>query len=45
MNVDLTCHCGAPIVWHGYDHDSWTRGLCEDCDPIRCDAYPGECGR
>ena len=24
---------------------SHTRGLCSDCDAVRCDAYPGECGK
>lgn len=39
------CHCGEPVVC-GYDGDpSHTRGLCEDCDAVRCDAYPGECGK
>lgn len=39
------CHCGEPVVF-GYDGDpSHTRGLCEDCDAVRCDAYPGECGK
>lgn len=38
-----TCHCGQPQVWHGYDQDSWTRNLCEHCDSVRCDAYPGAC--
>ena len=39
------CHCGDPVVF-GYDSDpSHTRGLCSDCDAVRCDAYPGECGK
>ena len=39
------CHCGEPVVF-GYDGDpSHTRGLCADCDAVRCDAYPGECGK
>lgn len=38
-----TCHCGQPQVWHGYDQYSWTRNLCEHCDSVRCDAYPGSC--
>ena len=40
-----SCHCGEPVVF-GYDSDpSHTRGLCDDCDAVRCDAYPGECGK
>ena len=40
-----SCHCGEPVVF-GYDSDpSHTRGLCSDCDAVRCDAYPGECGK
>ena len=35
-----TCHCGAPTYTHP---DGFTRGLCVDCDAVRCDAYPGEC--
>ena len=39
------CHCGEPVVF-GYGSDpSHTRGLCDDCDAVRCDAYPGECGK
>ena len=39
------CHCGDPVTF-GYDSDpSHTRGLCADCDAVRCDAYPGECGK
>lgn len=40
-----SCHCGEPVEF-GYDGDpSHTRGLCKDCDAVRCDAYPGECGK
>lgn len=43
--VGERCHCGARPVY-GYDGDpTHTRGLCEHCDLVRCDAYPGECGR
>lgn len=42
--TDAKCHCGDNVVvrfqWNGF-----TRGLCEHCDDVRCDAYPGECGR
>lgn len=39
------CHCGE-LVTYGYDSDPrHHRGMCAHCDPIRCDAYPGECGR
>lgn len=38
------CHCGAPVHVHE-DLDNFTRGLCRECDTVRCDAYPGECGK
>ena len=43
-----TCHCGLPAKWHAANDAQgnpgvWTRGLCADCDAVRCDAYPGEC--
>lgn len=34
------CHCGQPTHT---DEFGFTRGLCEHCSAIRCDAYPGEC--
>lgn len=42
----MDCHCGESVVT-GYDsaHPDRDRGMCEHCDPVRCDAYPGECGR
>lgn len=37
------CHCGGTIVY-GYDGDpTHHRGMCEHCDAVRCDAYPGAC--
>lgn len=40
-----TCHCGE-VVSYGFDgNPEHHRGMCAHCDPIRCDAYPGECGR
>jgi hypothetical protein len=36
------CHCGRPVHVHA-DLDEFTRGLCLDCDLVRCDAYPGSC--
>lgn len=43
--LDLVCHCGEPVRF-GFDGDpTHHRGMCEDCDSVRCDAYPGECGR
>ncbi|WP_332645094.1 hypothetical protein [Aeromicrobium sp.] len=42
---NAVCHCLAPVVW-GYDgNPRHHRGMCEHCDSVRCDAYPGECGR
>lgn len=39
------CHCGEPVVY-GFDGNlTHHRGMCEYCDAVRCDAYPGECGR
>lgn len=37
------CHCGKPVAY-GYDgNPQHHRGMCEDCDTVRCDAYPGAC--
>lgn len=36
----ITCHCGRPVIIHP---DGFTRGMCEHCDSVRCDAYPMEC--
>ena len=39
------CHCGEPVAF-GFDGDpTHHRGMCADCDSVRCDAYPGECPR
>lgn len=39
----LTCHCGEAVAY-GYDGDpTHHRGMCEHCDAVRCDAYPGAC--
>lgn len=39
------CHCGDQLAY-GFDGDpTHHRGMCAHCDAIRCDAYPGECGR
>lgn len=39
------CHCGHPLAY-GFDGDqTHHRGMCDRCDSVRCDAYPGECGR
>lgn len=39
------CHCGEPIAF-GFDGDpTHHRGMCDHCDAVRCDAYPGECDR
>lgn len=34
------CHCGKLTKVH---YDGLSRGLCEHCDSVRCDAYPGAC--
>ena len=40
---EASCHCGRPVVY-GFDMDpSHHRGMCFDCDEVRCDAYPLEC--
>lgn len=46
LGIATACHCGQPVV-AGYASEDPTRhrGMCAHCDPIRCDAYPGECGR
>lgn len=37
------CHCGKP-VHYGHDGDlTHHRGMCRECDLVRCDAYPGAC--
>lgn len=37
------CHCGQPVTY-GYDGDpTHHRGMCADCDAVRCDAYPMDC--
>lgn len=37
------CHCGQPVVY-GYDgHPDHHRGMCTDCDPVRCDVDPTAC--
>ena len=41
----VLCHCG-DRVQYGFDDDATHhRGMCVHCDAVRCDAYPGECGR
>lgn len=43
LNGDDRCHCGEHVRY-GYDgNPTHHRGMCEDCDLVRCDAYPGEC--
>jgi hypothetical protein len=37
------CHCGRPVTF-GFDGDlTHHRGMCADCDAVRCDASPDEC--
>jgi hypothetical protein len=37
------CHCGEPVTY-GFDGDpTHHRGMCVECDAVRCDAYPGAC--
>lgn len=41
--ADALCHCGLP-VGYGYDGAlTHHRGMCENCDLVRCDAYPQDC--
>lgn len=43
LNGDDRCHCGEHVRY-GYDgNPEHHRGMCKDCDLVRCDAYPGEC--
>lgn len=35
------CHCGKEVD----TSELRNRGMCTHCDDVRCDAYPGECGR
>lgn len=41
------CHCGRKIYYHVLvlttDGKPFTRGLCQECDSARCDAYPFDC--
>lgn len=42
------CHCSRPIYFryddiYGTGGEPFTRGLCKDCDMVRCDAYPEDC--
>lgn len=41
----MSCHCGAPVVYSFDGDPTHHRGMCSDCDSVRCDAYPGECSR
>lgn len=34
------CHCSRPIYTH---EGGFSRGLCQNCDTVRCDAYPEDC--
>ena len=44
---DDLCHCGEAIYFHDEEwyEEPFNRGLCSLCDMVRCDAYPGDCGR
>lgn len=35
------CHCGGVAIVN--EALGYSRGMCEDCDLTRCDAFPGEC--
>lgn len=41
--VDEVCHCGKAVVYGYNGNPGDTRGLCQDCQDVRCDAYPGAC--
>lgn len=49
LGVDLdeeTCFCCGEPVAYGFDGDpTHHRGMCKDCDAVRCDAYPLDCLR
>jgi hypothetical protein len=34
------CHCGQLVHTH---EDGLSRGMCANCDSVRCDAFPGAC--
>jgi hypothetical protein len=37
------CHCGKPVAY-GFDLDpTHHRGMCKDCDAVRCDVDPNAC--
>lgn len=38
---ELRCHCGRLTIVN--ETLGYSRGLCEDCDAWRCDAYPAAC--
>ena len=40
-SVACPCHCGDPVDTSEFRN----RGMCTHCDDVRCDAYPGGCGR
>lgn len=44
LEGDIFCHCGKPVKY-GFDGVAdHTRGMCAECDAVRCDAEPGACG-
>jgi hypothetical protein len=38
-----TCHCGRPVFVNDAIEPGFTRGLCEECDTVRCDVDPSQC--
>lgn len=40
---DDRCHCGEHVVYGYNGNPRETRFLCDLCDSVRCDAYPGAC--
>ena len=40
------CHCGRDVYYEEAIIENgkpFTRGLCRECDTVRCDAYPFDC--
>lgn len=42
--LGFACHCGRPATY-GFDgaRTLLTRGMCRDCDAVRCDVDPSAC--
>jgi hypothetical protein len=40
---ETACHCGRLLVVHSDSTGDYTRGMCEECDAVRCDVDPTAC--